>query len=225
MSDLNFSTPFDPSRPNRFRAPITGKKFHKLTVISIYGRTKAKKILWLCLCDCGGRAIRTESKLLVPGYAASCGCDYRKLGGISGNPYNRPPEYNCYISAKCRCTNPNAQAYANYGGRGIEFRFNSYQEFINELGYRPGPGYELDRIDNNRHYEAGNVRWTTRSVNAINRRKTPVFTLDGKTLAKIEWARLSGTAIENIEYRIRAGWCLRCSIYNRVGILCAHKIR
>ena len=29
---------------------------------------------------------------------------------------------------------------------------------------------ELDRIDNNGHYEAGNIRWATKAVNTNNRR-------------------------------------------------------
>ena len=169
MSDLNFSTPFNPILPARFRVPPTGLQFNKLVVFSLYGRTKAQKVTWLCRCRCGGWAVTTEQKLRS-GHSKSCGCEYRKLGGIAGDPYNRPAEYSAYCNAIGRCRNPKHQAYHNYGGHGIEFRFKNYTEFIDHLGPRPAAGYELDRINNNGHYEKGNVRWATRSQNAKNRR-------------------------------------------------------
>jgi hypothetical protein len=38
------------------------------------------------------------------------------------------------------------------------------------MGERPGPDYQLDRIDNDRDYEPGNCRWATRAQNLMNRR-------------------------------------------------------
>lgn len=76
---------------------------------------------------------------------------------------------NVYKWAKARCNNPNVKQYQDYGGRGIEFRFTSFQEFLEELGPRP-TGFMLDRIDNNGHYEIGNVRWATRQDQNNNKR-------------------------------------------------------
>ena len=89
-------------------------------------------------------------------------------------PEELRPEYRSYNSAKNRCTNPNNAAYKNYGGRGIEFRFRSFDEFLRCLGRRPTLEYTLDRYpDNNGHYEVGNVRWCTRKEQAQNRRPYP----------------------------------------------------
>jgi hypothetical protein len=79
------------------------------------------------------------------------------------------------MSARQRCTNPNHVSYKNYGGRGIEFRFESFKEFIEEIGLRPSPELTLDRIDNDGHYEAGNVRWATRLEQNSNRRVKAPF--------------------------------------------------
>jgi len=93
------------------------------------------------------------------------------------------PEVTAYHSARRRCTNPADEYYFDYGGRGIEFRFTSVTEFIDALrtpdnptGRRPAGVnskgitlWTLDRIDNDGHYEKGNVRWATWDVQNGNR--------------------------------------------------------
>lgn len=86
-------------------------------------------------------------------------------------PGKRSPEWNCYTNAKQRCTNPKDPRFYCYGARGIKFKFASFKEFFSALGSRPS-GAILDRIDNDGHYEAGNVRWVDRSESAKNSRFT-----------------------------------------------------
>jgi len=81
------------------------------------------------------------------------------------------PEYWIYHEARKRCENPANAAYDLYGGRGIQFRFDSFEEFLSVVGERPSSDLTLDRIDNNGHYEKGNVRWVSRKVQSNNRRK------------------------------------------------------
>ena len=73
-----------------------------------------------------------------------------------------------------RCTNPAGAAYADYGGRGILFKFSSVHEaalyMAAALGEPPSPRHTVDRIDNDAHYEPGNLRWATRSEQARNKR-------------------------------------------------------
>lgn len=78
--------------------------------------------------------------------------------------------YRSYICAKNRCTNPNNSHWANYGGRGVQFLYTSFEQFFAELGPRP-PQQTLDRIENNGHYEPGNCQWATRKHQIHNRRK------------------------------------------------------
>lgn len=79
-------------------------------------------------------------------------------------------EYHAYMAAKGRCTNRRNRSYGEYGGRGIQFRFDSFEDFLAHVGPRPSPAYSLDRIDNDGHYEMGNLRWATKRVQANNRR-------------------------------------------------------
>lgn len=75
---------------------------------------------------------------------------------------------------KKRCTNPKYHGYNCYGGRGIQCKFESSDEFIdyviNELKIDPR-GLTIDRIDNNGHYEPGNIRFVTQIENNKNRRR------------------------------------------------------
>jgi hypothetical protein len=80
------------------------------------------------------------------------------------------PEHQAYLDARCRCFNPNHKEWEYYGGRGIEFRFASFEEFFKEIGMRPSPTHKLDRENVDGHYEKGNVRWVTPSVSSINTR-------------------------------------------------------
>lgn len=80
------------------------------------------------------------------------------------------PEYRAYFHAKDRCLNQKDKGYPYYGGRGIEFRFKSFQEFIEHIGLKPNKKLMLDRINNDGHYELDNVQWATRSHQMKNRR-------------------------------------------------------
>lgn len=69
-----------------------------------------------------------------------------------------------FIGMKTRCNNLNNQDYKRYGGRGIKVLFKDANEFvnyvINDLQIDPR-GLSIHRIDNNGHYEPGNIEFLT----------------------------------------------------------------
>jgi hypothetical protein len=93
-----------------------------------------------------------------------------------------------------RCYDPKCPAYENYGGRGIKVceRWHDINNFIADLppGFRKG--LEIDRIDNDGHYEPGNIQWVTRQRNCENRRSTRFLTFEGRTRSLSDWEREKG---------------------------------
>jgi hypothetical protein len=84
-------------------------------------------------------------------------------------PVNKTVDgYSSFIQARNRCRNPKSKVYKYYGGRGIEFRFDSFEDFYAHIGPRPSRKHSLERIDNEGHYEKGNVRWATATEQAQN---------------------------------------------------------
>lgn len=156
---------------------LEGMPFGKLLVSKYAGVDKHRGALWECICDCGNIII-VRAKHLKTGRQVSCGCLKKQRRDNENTNYKHgrcvggknTKEYNAYVSARNRCNNPNNEDWKHYGGRGIQFRFNSFLEFQNCLGECP-LGLELDRPNNDGHYEAGNVRWTTRSEQCKNQRR------------------------------------------------------
>ena len=86
-------------------------------------------------------------------------------------------EYIIWNNIKNRCLNTNNCNYKYYGERGIKIYknwaedFNCFYEYlIKTIGLRPSKDKTLDRIDNNKNYEPGNIRWADKTTQARNRR-------------------------------------------------------
>lgn len=155
-------------------------------------------------CSCGTEFVAIAADI-PSGRIKSCGCILRCEGNDVPNGSDHPL-YQTWKHIVNRCENPECKSYHDYGGRGIRIcdRWrNSFACFIADIGVRPSPGHELDRINNDGNYEPSNVRWSTRIDQARNKRTT-VRLANGLPVRSVE--NIAAVPITTVIDRLRRGW-------------------
>ena len=183
-----------------------GQRFGKLVVVRDLGRDARLGRRYLCQCDCGTKKSVLESNLL--GMTRSCGCA-RSKRDTRGLSRTQPKEYQAWAHMLARCSDPKRPDFHNYGGRGIEVceRWRtSFFYFFTDMGPRPSIRHTLDRIDNSKGYEPGNVRWAVWEVQQNNRRNNVLVEWNGERKTFPQWSRETGIHATLLRARLKLGW-------------------
>lgn len=175
-----------------------GKKFNRLTILketepSKYAKTYTRNVL--CKCDCGNEKIIDFSSILH-GRSSSCGCFGREWSKKNATKHGlcmlsankKHPDYTVWSKMKSRCLNPKLKDYKHYGGRGIKVceRWNSFENFIADMGWRPSKGFSIERDDVNGDYCPENCRWIPVRKQNRNTRKTIMIDYKGEVYCLTE---------------------------------------
>lgn len=179
--------------------------------LSVLGKVKIDgKWKWECRCVCE-KIIYVRGNNLRSGAIISCKCLKLKrfVEMNTKHGHHGTPEYKAWENLKSRCTtNKNSPYYKDYAGRGIKVCKKwkeSFSAFLEDMGERPTPKHEVDRIDNDGNYETGNCRWAVRRQQLRNTRVTHRLTVNGVTKSVHDWADESGVHPSTIKARLKVG--------------------
>lgn len=199
---------------------LTGQRFGRLVVVKrganyVIPSTGKKVARWWCECDCATSPVANHAprSILVTGgdlrsrHSKSCGCWKREATALRSTKHGaarknrRSRLYETWLGIKSRVLNPRNTRFANYGERGIRMHepwINDFARFrddlLNEIGERPTPQHSLDRIDNDGHYEPGNIHWALldaegNPIQPNNKGDNHLITFNGETLTLAQWGR------------------------------------
>lgn len=133
------------------------------------------------------------------------------------------PMYHTWKGMYARCCRPSDPSFKRYGARGItmptrwkpmmsrspenpKIFWAFLAEIESSIGSKPSPIHSLDRIDNSKGYEIGNLKWSTPTEQARNRRNNALLEVNGVTKCISEWAADTGLPRVTIEKRLERGW-------------------
>lgn len=117
----------------------------------------------------------------------------------------RTPTYRSWQAAKERCHNPRNAKYPVYGGVGItmcdRWRY-SFDAFFEDMGIRP-EGMTLDRQDQTKGYEPGNVQWATSKQQSDNRGNSRAYRWRGMWMTRRDIASEEGIPYTSLGKALR----------------------
>jgi hypothetical protein len=195
---------------------LTGLRVGKLVALRPTRLGRAEKWYWLCQCDCG-KTVERLGYLLTrgkkEGRPASCGCTHHlKTHGLlsKGTPRANLHLNNIWCAMHQRCQNPTNKDYRNYGARGITI-CDEWSDFAVFFAWAWDSGYAvgltIERVDVNGHYCPENCTWIPNAQQALNLRRTLLFTFQGRTMGIRAWSEASGIAYYALRNRLsNLGW-------------------
>lgn len=125
---------------------------------------------------------------------------------VHGESSPRTAEYDAWMNMHQRVAGTTSDR-SRYIGRGITCckRWQSYDNFLADMGRKPSAQHSLDRIDNDKGYSPKNCRWATKSEQIRNSTRTRMITFKGKTLCVTDWAAELGIPYGTLTARLSRG--------------------
>lgn len=194
---------------------ISGQKFGRLLVLGMAKERRSNgRIAWRCLCECGNITETPAADSLKYGRTKSCGCLARENAIASGIGDRRRKHgayntnlFSIWCGMLARVRNPNHHKYADYGGRGIGVHQSwlDFATFAKDMGERPSKEHSLERLDNSKGYEPGNVVWADRKTQGRNKRNNRFVIFQDEIIILAEAAARLGISNKSAAYLVESG--------------------
>jgi hypothetical protein len=176
-----------------------GSVFTRLTSLgAVRSNPNNRMREYLFVCECG--SIKWIPGPFVARWdVVSCGCYARdaaahRCKNRATHKLSYSPLYRVWADMMSRCYKPSNKSYVDYGQRGISVypEWHDVECFVKDVEPLWEPGLQMDRVDNSRGYEPGNIRFISCRQNQRNRRDNRLITIDGVTKCASEWAEEFG---------------------------------
>lgn len=165
-----------------------GQMFGRWRVVSSNLTREGGHRKLLVRCGCGFEVLRNYDSL-VSGKSTQCNsCSDQDRKLYTKEQYRIAKNH---TSMMARCYNRRHPSYKDYGARGIRVQkeLQEKAKFIEYVESLPHNGNELDRIDNNKGYEIGNLRWVTRQEQTRNTRRNKYVVWQDKRMVLADFIR------------------------------------
>lgn len=176
-----------------------------LTLVKLNVKIRGRNWLSRYRCVCGKLKLIRQHHV-NNGNIKSCGCrrwESQRLA-VTKHGMSKTRIFNIWQHILRRCNNPKSDKWKNYGGRGISVckkwgKFKNFYDWAIKNGY--SDKLEIDRKNNNGNYKPSNCRWTTKKVNANNRRNN----LSYKRIKKIKSLLSKGFSVSKVRKILGGG--------------------
>lgn len=180
---------------------LSGQKINFWNIIS-RAENSGISTRYNCICDCGTERI-VRAAHLTSNASKSCGCkesEIKSHGAARKNNFTK--KYRTWRQMCGRCLNPkhkNADIY--YGLLCDEWKdFNSFNSYMPEPS---DDSLTIDRIENSKGYEPGNVRWVTMAEQHRNQSNCRWIEFNGKKQLLTDWAKELGISDSSLHRKIK----------------------
>lgn len=174
--------------------------------------------MWECLCACGTiKPVRAAH--LASGHSLSCGCLQASKKPIRTTPKRAmhghavggkfSKKYRTWRYVKSRCCDPNHKNANIYNGLLCE-AWMSFEQFNRDVPDPPSEAHTIERKDNSKGYEPGNVTWVTMAEQHRNQSNCRWIEFDGRRQLLTDWAKEYGVTVSTMAGRIKR-WGNPCS--------------
>jgi hypothetical protein len=156
-------------------------------------------------CKCG-KTFLCQVAGVKYGATKSCGCVRKSVAAERSRTHGKSKSkiYHVWHNMMRRCHDRTNKRFKDWGGRGITVakEWHSFEAFYLAVGDVPFDGAQIDRIENAKGYEPGNIKWSTHTENNRNTRRTRWVMLRGEKMAVSEAAQKIGISRHELRHQL-----------------------